>query len=82
MRVEEGTGQPVAEARKTLQAFVQDGMTLDALIAWAEGLTSQAPVEDSWLRHVAAELANPLLCREQALALALDFLRARPKREG
>ncbi len=81
MHLEKESGPHVAEARRTLRAFVQEAMTLDALIAWAEGLTSQAIV-DGWLRHVAAELANPLLCREQARALVLDFLRAQPTRDG
>ncbi len=59
-----------------LNAYLRGALTLEALIAWAEGLDA-ARTEDVWLRRVAADLANPLLCREQATALVRDHLRTR-----
>ena len=69
------------EARETLVSFLSGAVTLDALIAWAEGLEAQGAA-DRWLRHVAAELSNPLLCREEATALVHDFLRAKAPGDG
>jgi hypothetical protein len=60
----------------TLNAYLRGAVTLDGLIDWAEGLEAEAP-DDPWLRRVAADLANPMLCREQATALVHEHLRAR-----
>ena len=66
----------VREALATLDAYVRGGLSLDELIEWAEQL-DVAPTADVWLQHVRSELANPLLCREQAMALVREYLRAR-----
>jgi hypothetical protein len=64
------------QALLRLNAYLQGALTLEALIDWAEGLEA-AGTEDAWLARVAADLANPLLCREQATALVREHLRAR-----
>jgi len=69
-----------AEAFFTLNAYVRGGLTLDELIDWAELVESSGP-DDPWLRRVAADLANPLLCREQAIVLVREHLRTRVLQE-
>jgi hypothetical protein len=66
----------VMEALATLNRYLQDELSLDALIEWAEGQASVA-TDDVWLHHVVTDLANPLLCREQAMALVREHLRVR-----
>ena len=52
----------------------RDGIvTLESLIAWAEQLEASAPA-DPWLRRTAQSLADPLLCRERAMAFVRDLL--------
>jgi hypothetical protein len=70
-----------AEALFRLNAYARDALTLEELIDWAERLESNSP-EDPWLRRVAADLANPLLCREQAIALVREHLRSRQLLDG
>ena len=60
----------------TLNAYLRGAVSLDGLIAWAERLEAEA-ADDPWLRRVAADLSNPMLCREQATALVHEHLRAR-----
>jgi hypothetical protein len=43
------------------------------LIDWAHALETSAPT-DPWLRRTAQALANPLLCREEAMAFVRDLL--------
>ena len=62
-------------AVRTLNGYLRDDVTLDELIEWAEQLNSSSST-DPWLARVAAELSNPLLCREQATALVYEFLRS------
>jgi hypothetical protein len=69
------------EAIFKLNAYIRGALTLDELIDWAERLESDAH-GDPWLRRVVADLANPLLCREQALALIREHLRTRPPQDG
>jgi len=64
------------EALLTLNAYVRGAVTLDELVDWAEQLEAGGP-DNPWLRRVAADLANPLLCREQAIALVHEHLRSR-----
>ncbi len=64
------------QALLRLNAYLHGALTLEALMDWAERLDA-AGTEDVWLRRVAADLANPLLCREQATALVRDHLRTR-----
>jgi hypothetical protein len=62
----------------TLNAYLRGAVTLDGLIDWAERVEAEAAdADDPWLRRVAADLANPMLCREQATALVHEHLRAR-----
>jgi hypothetical protein len=70
-----------AEALFRLDAYARGALTLEELIDWAERLESSSP-EDTWLRRVAADLANPLLCQEQATALVREHLRARKLLDG
>ena len=63
-------------AVQRLNAYLQGALTLEALLDWAEGIEA-AGTEDVWLARVAVDLANPLLCREQATALVREHLRAR-----
>ena len=52
----------------------RDGLvSLESLISWAEQLEATAPV-DPWLRRTAQSLADPLLCRERAMAFVRDLL--------
>jgi hypothetical protein len=68
-------------AVSTLEAYLRDALSLDELIAWAEKLEAR-PVENAWLQRVSTDLANPLLCREQATALVYEHLRARAAEQG
>ncbi len=65
------------EALLILEAYVRGAVSLDELIDWAEQLEAKSS-RSPWLRSVAADLANPLLCREQAMALVHEHLRRRP----
>lgn len=65
------------EALLTLEAYGRGAVSLDELIDWAEQLEARSS-QSAWLRSVAADLANPLLCREQAVALVHEHLRRRP----
>lgn len=65
----------------TLNAYLRGAVTLDGLIAWAERTEAEQP-GDPWLRRVAADLANPMLCREQATALVHEHLRTRRATEA
>jgi len=47
--------------------------SLEELISWAESLEATGPT-DPWLRRVAGSLADPLLCRERAMAFVRDLL--------
>jgi len=48
-------------------------VSLESLISWAEALEAAEPV-DPWLRRTAQSLADPLLCRERAMAFVRDLL--------
>ena len=55
-------------------AGYRDGVvTLESLISWAEALEAGGPA-DPWLRRTAQSLADPLLCRERAMAFVRDLL--------
>ena len=66
------------EAVATLEGYLSGALTLDELIDWAERLAVPG-CGDAWLQKVAADLSNPLLCREQATALVQDHLRSRAR---
>jgi hypothetical protein len=69
----ESSETSAAEARAALTSY-RDGLwTLGELIEWAERLESSGPA-DPWLARVAENLANPLLCREEAMAFVRDLL--------
>ena len=52
----------------------RDGLvSLESLISWAEALESTEP-SDPWLDRTARSLADPLLCRERAMAFVRDLL--------
>ena len=74
------TRPEVAEAVAKLETYVRGGLSLDELIAWAEHVEGKTS-EDSWLQRVQSDLANPLLCREQAMALVREHLRSRAAAE-
>ncbi len=65
------------EAVRTLTAYLAGLVALDELIEWAERLEAVG-ADNPWLRRLAADLANPLLCREQAMALVHEHLRSGP----
>jgi hypothetical protein len=67
-------GDEDASARRLLEAFVDECLSLDALIAWAEKEESTARA-GAWRRRAASALANPLMCREEALARVYQLLR-------
>lgn len=71
----------VTVAVLTLNDYLQGAVTLDELIEWAEHLERKA-IDDIWLQRVTRDLANPLLCREQATALVLEHLRAKAALDG
>jgi hypothetical protein len=52
----------------------RDGVvSLESLISWAEALEASEPA-DPWLRRTAESLADPLMCREEAMAFVRDLL--------
>ena len=61
-----------ATARQVLSGYRDGTVTLEALISWAEELEASAPA-DPWLRRTAQSLADPLLCRERAMAFVRDL---------
>jgi hypothetical protein len=70
------TGQhaePAAAARRVLTGYRDGTVTLESLISWAEELEASDPA-DPWLRRTAQSLADPLLCRERAMAFVRDLL--------
>lgn len=60
-------------ARQILVAYRDGRLSLESLIDWAEELETSNPT-DAWLRRTAESLADPLLCRERALAFVRDLL--------
>ena len=62
-----------SDARVTLTQYREGQLSLEALIEWAQKLETSAPA-DPWLRRTAQALANPLLCREEAMAFVRDLL--------
>ncbi len=70
------TGETAREAARRVLTGYRDGVvSLESLIAWAERLEASAP-SDPWLRRTAQSLADPLLCRERAMAFVRDLLDA------
>lgn len=74
-----GPGSEAAEkaareaARRVLGGYRDGVVSLESLITWAEHLETSAPA-DPWLRRTAQSLADPLLCRERAMAFVRDLL--------
>jgi hypothetical protein len=64
---------PRMAARSMLTGYRDGVVTLESLIDWAERLEASAP-SDPWLRRTAQSLADPLLCRERAMAFVRDLL--------
>ena len=64
---------PQIVARRMLAAYRDGLVSLQSLILWAEKLEASAPT-DPWLRRTAESLADPLLCRERAMAFVRDLL--------
>ena len=60
-------------AHRMLTGYRDGVVSLEALIGWAEQLEASAPT-DPWLRRTAQSLADPLLCRERAMAFVRDLL--------
>lgn len=60
-------------ARSVLTRYRDGVVSLEALISWAEELEASAPT-DPWLRRTAESLADPLMCREEAMAFVRDLL--------
>lgn len=65
--------EPRAAARRMLAGYRDGLVSLESLIAWAEALEASDPA-DPWLRRTAQSLADPLLCRERAMAFVRDLL--------
>ena len=65
--------EPAATARRVLTNYRDGTVTLASLISWAEELEASNP-SDPWLRRTAQSLADPLLCRERAMAFVRDLL--------
>ena len=63
------------EARTTLTRYRDGQLSLERLIDWAQALETSEPT-DPWLRRTAQSLADPLLCRERAMAFVRDLLEA------
>jgi len=61
------------EARRVLAGYRAGVLSLESLISWAEALEASDPA-DPWLRRTAQSLADPLLCRERAMAFVRDLL--------
>jgi len=75
---DEGTGESAdasgrANARRMLIRYRDGVVSLESLISWAEQFEASAP-GDAWLRRTAQSLADPLLCRERAMAFIRDLL--------
>ena len=64
---------PRSDARATLTRYREGSLTLESLIDWAQDLEATEPT-DPWVRRTAQALANPLLCREEAMAFVRDLL--------
>ena len=62
-----------SEARVTLTRYREGQLSLQELIDWAQQLETSAPT-DPWLRRTAELLADPLMCREEAMAFVRDLL--------
>ncbi len=60
-------------ARRMLTGYRDGVVSLESLISWAEQLEASAP-SDPWLLRTAQSLADPLLCRERAMAFVRDLL--------
>ncbi|HEY3585898.1 MAG TPA: hypothetical protein VGK85_02045 [Myxococcaceae bacterium] len=60
-------------ARRMLTGYRDGVVSLESLITWAEALEARDPA-DPWLRRTAQSLADPLLCRERAMAFVRDLL--------
>jgi len=56
-----------------LAGYREGTVSLESLIAWAQQLEASAPA-DPWLLRTAQSLADPLLCRERAMAFVRDLL--------
>ena len=65
--------EPRAAARRMLIDYRDGLVPLESLIDWAERLEASVPA-DPWLRRTAQSLADPLLCRERAMAFVRDLL--------
>jgi len=65
--------EPLTAARRMLIGYRDGVVTLDSLISWAEALEATDPA-DPCLRRTAQSLADPLLCRERAMAFVRDLL--------
>ena len=64
---------PRSDARATLTRYRDGGLSLEMLIDWAHALETSAPSAGARDRSAQA-LANPLLCREEAMAFVRDLL--------
>jgi len=62
-----------AGAVRMLTGYRDGVVSLESLVGWAEALEAGAPT-DPWLRRTAQSLADPLLCRERAMAFVRDLL--------
>ena len=60
-------------ARRMLTGYRDGVVSLESLITWAEAVEASDPT-DPWLRRTAQSLADPLLCRERAMAFVRDLL--------
>ena len=67
------TGAPHTAAHAMLTGYCDGVVSLESLISWAEALEASDPA-DPWLRRTAQSLADPLLCRERAMAFVRDLL--------
>lgn len=63
----------IGEARVTLTRYRDGQLSLEQLIDWAHALERAEPT-DPWLRRTAQALADPLMCREEAMAFVRDLL--------
>jgi hypothetical protein len=69
----DSSGPARADARWVLAGYRDGRVSLEALIDWAGRLEASDPA-DPWLRRTAQSLADPLLCRERAIAFVRDLL--------
>ncbi len=67
------SAEALVSARQMLAGYRDGIVRLELLIAWAEQLEASGPA-DPWLRRTAQSLADPLLCRERAMAFVRDLL--------